>query len=84
MITKNHRVLSFDKAKGLLGHAYHGMRTFTQIYGAVAPLIYKHANNHADQIHFNVNQTIGGYGHMRNKVMEGDNDFQEVKRNGRS
>ena len=90
-ITKQHVQHSFHKTKGFLGHAYnqtkgflnhvdHGVRTAKQIYDAVAPLVDKYANNHSDQIHHHVNKVIGGYENIRNKVIEGDNDFQEVKR----
>ena len=60
-ITQNHLAHSFNKAKGFLGHAYnqtkgflntvdHGFRAAKQIYHAVAPLVDKYANKHADQV----------------------------------
>ena len=90
-ITKLHLVNSFHKAKGFLGHAYnqtkgflnhvdHGFRTATQIYHAVAPLVDKYANHHSEKIHHNINKAIGGYENIRNKVIEGDNDIQKVKK----
>ena len=90
-ITKQHMQNAFNKKKGFLGHAYnhtkgflhtvdHGFRTAKHIYHAVAPLVDKYANNHSNQIHHHVNQAISGYEDIRNKAIEGDNDFQEVKR----
>ena len=89
-ITKHHVMNSFNRAKGFLGHAYnqtkgflnnvdHGFRAAKQIYHAVAPLVDKYANKHSDQIHSNINKAIGGYENIRNKVIEGDNDIQNVK-----
>ena len=88
-ITKQHLFNSLHKAKGFLGHAYnetqgflnhidHGSRTATQIYNAVAPLVDKYANNHSEKIHHNINKAIGGYENIRNKIIEGDNDIQQV------
>ena len=55
------------------------MRTLTQIYDAVSPLVSKYANNHSEKIHTNVNRAIGGYENIRNKVIEGDQDIQTVR-----
>ena len=90
-ITKQHMQNAFNKTKGFLGHAYnhtkgflnttdHGFRTAKQIYHAVAPLVDKYANNHSNQIHLHANKVISGYENIRNKAIEGDNDFQEVRR----
>ena len=89
-ITKQHVAHSFHKAKKVLGHAYnqtkgflnhvdHGVKTFKQIYDVVSPLVSKYANNHSEKIHNNVNRAIGGYENIRNKVIEGDQEFQTVK-----
>ena len=90
-ISKQHLFNSLPKAQGFVGHAYnqtkgslnhidHGFRTATQIYHAVAPLVDKYANNHSEKIHHNINKAIGGYENIRNKVIQGDNDIQQVKK----
>ena len=63
----------------VLNHVDHGFRAAKQIYHAAAPLVDKYAKIHSDQIHSNVNKAIGGYENIRNKVIEGDNDIQNVK-----
>ena len=89
-ITKQHVAHSFHKAKNLLGHAYnqtkgflnhvdHGVKTFKHIYDVFSALVSKSANNHSEKIHSNVNRAIGGYENIRNKVIEGDREFQTVK-----
>ena len=86
-----HLAQTFHKAKGFLHHAYHqtkgflsnvdhGVRTFKHIYGAVAPLIDKYANNHSNQIHSGVRNAISNYDTIRHKVIEGDNDIKSLKK----
>ena len=85
-ITKQHVQHAFNKTKGFLGHAYHhtkgfntvdhGFRAAKQIDHAVAPLVDNYASNHSNQIHHHVNKAIGGYENIRNKVIEGDSEFQ--------
>ena len=58
----------------------HGYQAAKQIYHAVAPLVDKYANNHSNQIHHHANRFISGYENIRNKAIEGDNEFQEIKR----
>ena len=82
-----HLAQTFHKAKGFLHHAYHqtkgflsnvdhGVRTFKHIYGAVAPLIDKYANNLSNQIHSAVRHGTSNYDTIRHKVIEGDNDIK--------
>ena len=65
-MTKQHLMHSFNKAIVVLGHAStrrtvfyhvdHGVRTFEQIYVAVAPLVDKHANRLSGKMHSNIIQ----------------------------
>ena len=86
----HHHVKAFKKAKGLVGHAYHQTKNFLNhvdhgsnvakhIYHAVSPIIDKYANQHSNTIH-NVNKAINGYEHIRNKVIDGDNDIEKVRK----
>jgi len=89
-ITKQQVSHSFLKAKNFLGHAYnqtkgflnhvdHGVKTFKQIYDVVSPLVSKYANNHSEKIHNNINKGMSSYNNIRDKVIQGDQEFQTVK-----
>ena len=71
---------AYNQTKGFLNHVDHGVKTFKQIYDVVSPLVSKYANNHSEKIHNNVNRAIRGYENLGNKVIEGDQDIQKVKR----
>jgi len=90
-ISHHHVKEAFNKAKGLVGHAYHqtknflnhvdhGFKVAKHIYHAVSPIIDKYANQHSNTIHHNVNKAINGYENIRNKVIEGDNDIKKVRK----
>ena len=70
---------AYHQTKGFLHHVDHGVKIAKHIYGAVAPLIDKYANDHSHQIHSGVTKAIGGYENIRNKVIEGDNDLKHLK-----
>ena len=90
-ITKQHVANALRKSKNCLGHAHHqtkalclnhvdhGMRTFKQIYGAVAPRVDTYANKQAANTNSNVNKAIEGYENIHTKIIEGNDDIQNLK-----
>ena len=90
-ITKRDVYHHFSKAKECLGNAYNhtknflgdvdqGVRTFKEIYGAVAPVLESYGIK-PDNKH--VIKALSGYDNIRNSVMENHdrviNDIHKVK-----
>ena len=78
-ITKQQVAHPFNKAKDFLGDAYNqtrnflgnadaGVRTFKQIYGAVAPVLESYCVKSGDK---HVMKALTGYDTIRGHVMEG-------------
>ena len=92
-ITKQNVAHHFNQAKSFLGSAYHhtknclgdvdhGVRTFKQIYGAVAPVLESYGVNPANK---HVMGALNGYDTIRSNVLENHdrviNDVNKVKNN---
>ena len=90
-VTKQSLQHHFNRAKEFLGNAYHhtkrfvgdidhGVRTFKDVLGAVAPVLESYGVNPANQ---HVMKALSGYDNVRNQVMEGHervmNDYNTVK-----
>ena len=82
-----------NRAKNFLGNAYHhtrnflgdvdqGVRTFKQIYGAIAPVLESYGVNPANK---HVMKALTGYDNIRNNVLEHHdrvvNDVNNIKNN---
>ena len=83
----------FNKAKKFLGNAYHhtrnflgdvdhGVRTFKQVYGAIAPVLESYGVNPANK---HVMKALNGYDTIRSNVMDQHdrviNDVNNVRNN---
>ena len=78
-ITKQQVTHHFNKAKDFLGNAYnqtrnflgnldHGVRTFKQVYGAIAPVLESYGVNPSNKT---MMKALSGYDTIRGHVMEG-------------
>ena len=90
-ITKQQVSNHFNKAKDFLGNAYnqtrnflgnldHGVRTFKQIYGVIAPVLESYGLNPANKTTM---KALTGYDTIKGHVMEGHdrviNDVNNIK-----
>ena len=90
-ITKQHVTHHFNKAKDFFGNAYnqtrnflgnldHGVRTFKQVYGAIAPVLESYGVNPSNKT---MMKALSGYDTIRGHVMEGHdrviNDVTNIK-----
>ena len=90
-ITKQHVSNQFNKAKDFLGNAYyqtrnflgnldHGVRTFKQIYGLIAPVLEAYGVNPSNKT---MMKALIGYDTIKGHVMEGHdrviNDVNNIK-----
>ena len=90
-ITKQQVTHHFNKAKDFLGNAYnktinflgnldHGVRTFKQIYGVIAPVLESYGINPANKTTM---KALTGYDTIKGHVMEGHdrviNDVNNIK-----
>jgi hypothetical protein len=90
-ITKQQVTHHFNKAKDFLGNAYnqtrnflgnldHGVRTFKQVYGAIAPVLESYGVNPGNKT---MMEALTGYDTIRGHVMEGHdrviNDVNNIK-----
>ena len=86
-------VSHFNKAKNLLGNAYHqtkgflndvdhGVKVFRSIYGEVQPYLEKYAGQKTGKyLENNINKAISGYDDIRSKVRDVENDIDLVSGN---
>ena len=58
---------TYHRTKNFLGHVDHGIQIAKKVYGVVAPALEQHGEGHA---HKHIVKAIGGYEHLRNKVMD--------------
>ena len=93
-VTKQQVHHHFNRAKDFLGKAYHhtrnflgdiddGVRTFKNIYSAVAPVLDSYGLNAGKNSH--IMKALSGYDTIRNNVVEKHervvNDINKVKKN---
>jgi hypothetical protein len=64
---KHHIGNTYRRTKHFLGQVDHGVQIAKKVYGAVAPVLEHHGGGQANK---HIMKAIGGYEHLRNKVMD--------------
>ena len=64
---KNHIGRTYHKTKEFLGQVDSGIQVAKRVYGVLAPALEQHGGGQANK---HIMKAIGGYEHLRNKVMD--------------
>jgi hypothetical protein len=76
---KNFLGTAYHHTKSFLNDVDHGVKTFRHVYNVVEPFINKYSNNN-NKLHAPVQKALNGYESIKSKVLEADNDLNQVKK----